>query len=164
VADLLECLIQINALRHTTSRLAELARTVGPERWTAAGDPLAGLAAAMIAAEEALAAFLVAALPHGPSLAHHHESSNAQERPSRRPGEAPHTWRFFDLRHTNLAVLDRCSAEDLSQRVSSGDRRETTIADMVAIMLARDTVTVGELRAHLALDSAPRFSRSHSQS
>jgi hypothetical protein len=43
-------------------------------------------------------------------------------------------------------MLDRCTAADLAGVVAWSGRPSTSVADLVAIMLANDTEALGELR------------------
>lgn len=53
---------------------------------------------------------------------------------------------FVASRGANLAMLDRCTAAELAGFVAWPGRPSTTVADLVAIMLANDTEALGELR------------------
>ena len=146
MADLLECLLQISALRHTTNRLAEVTSDATPGCSIGAAKGESGVPAWLIAAEEELAAQLQDALPGGPALAPGSDFPHARPQNSPLAGEEMRLGRFFLLRRANLAILDRCSAEDLSQRVGQSGSASRTVADMVAIALARDTDALGALR------------------
>ena len=53
---------------------------------------------------------------------------------------------FVAMRRANLAMLDRCTAAELAGVVAWPGRPSTTVADVVAIMLAYDTEALGERR------------------
>jgi len=52
-------------------------------------------------------------------------------------------------------VARSCSAEDLERVGLHPLRREVTIADLVAIMLAHDTDHIGQMRERLGLNERP---------
>jgi len=54
------------------------------------------------------------------------------------------------LRRANLAMLDGCRAAQLSGLVEWQGRPSTTVADLVAIMLAHDAEALGHLRGRRA--------------
>jgi uncharacterized membrane protein YgaE (UPF0421/DUF939 family) len=125
MADLLECLIQIKALRDTLERTASFFRDAPAESeralvWTRMADAERRYAAALGTAAGANAC----------------------------SGDEPDEVRraFVALRHANLAALERCTASELAGAIVWPGRRSTTIADLVAIMLAHDTDVLGELR------------------
>jgi hypothetical protein len=129
MADLLECLIQINALRHALEGVASLRGEAPPENearrvWSRMAD-----------AERRYAAALGAAPGE--------RSSSGGD-----AGEARRA--FAALRQANLALLERCTASQLAAEVDWPGRRSTTVADLVAIMLAHDTEALGHLRGRRA--------------
>ena len=133
MADLLECLIQIAALRDALE-MATDRRSAGlsPEPRPAAvsGPRLAD-------AERRFAAALGAA-----------DAGTASSR-----GDAEDERRaFVALRRANLAKLDACTAAQLCGLVTWPGRPSTTVADLVAIMLANDTEALCELRSARLVD------------
>jgi hypothetical protein len=145
VADLLECVLQISALRHTTSRLAETAVVQASGHRSGPAEMAPELAAALVAAEEDFSVRLVTALPRGPSLDICRDRTLSDESPPWQAADVPFLGRFLMLRRANLAILDRCSAEDLSRPLAlRGVTR--SVADLVADALARDTDALGALR------------------
>jgi hypothetical protein len=124
MADLLECVIQIKALRDTLDRTARL--TERAER----SAPWLPLAEAERRCAVALGTI-----------------GGAGAEPSR-PDDGPafQRERFATLRRANLAMLEGCSAAQLAGFVAWPGRPFTTVADLVAIMLANDTEALGELR------------------
>jgi hypothetical protein len=157
VADLLECLIQIKGLRETTRRLVRAVRegpaTPGdsdrPARRSVDLDRL-------LADERGFADFLTATVPRGGGplmpcgwVPVPHPAPDLVRDSETGPGpDAGHdAAAFMVLRSTNLDLLDRCSAQDLARKGDYPGRGSTAVADLVAIMLARDTEALGACRA-----------------
>ena len=129
MADLLECLIQIKALRETLEKVASLSGNA-----PAAADGV-GVWNRMADAERSYAAALgTAAGETSPSRGVSDEARGV----------------FVALRHVNLSALERCTASQLAGPIIWPGRRSTTVADLVAIMLAHDTEALGHLRGHRA--------------
>jgi uncharacterized damage-inducible protein DinB len=63
--------------------------------------------------------------------------------------------RFRNRRGETIELLASCSAEDLERVGLHPLRREVTIADLVAIMLAHDTDHIGQMRERLGLNERP---------
>ena len=124
MADLLECLIQIKALRETFHRLTGLPTTA----------TRAGSWGQLAETERRYAGALGTAIAGG-----------AETAPSE-DGLGANRDRFVAWRRANLAMLDRCRAAELAGLVEWPGRPSTTVADLVAIMLANDTEELGELR------------------
>lgn len=125
MADLLECLIQIKALRDTLERVASLSGSA-----PAAPADL-GVWKRMADAERSYAAALgTAAGETSPSGGVSDEARRV----------------FVALRHVNLSALERCTASQLAGPILWPGRRSTTVADLVAIMLAHDTENLGGRR------------------
>jgi hypothetical protein len=124
MADLLECLIQIKALRETLHRLTGLPTTA----------TRAGSWGQLAETERRYAGALGTAIAGGAE--------------ADRSGDVPAAERdrFVTWRRANLAMLDRCTAAELAGFVAWPGRPSTTVADLVAIMLANDTEALGELR------------------
>ncbi len=170
VADLLECLIQIKALRDTAARV--VATLPGTAPADARGRLVNARIETLAASEEAFSRILRASLPHGPSLARSAAppdaaapadppapvGSNSPAPDPEAPWAAP-LRRFVATRRATLALLDRCSAADLSAPTPFPGRGMTTVADLVALMLAADTLAVGDLRA--AAETGAGRPRSH---
>jgi len=128
MADLLECLIQIKALGEAlTERGLRSERAPTDRDCAAAWERLAD-------AERRYADALEAVL--------------ADDRRSDTPPDASEAARamFARLRRANLTVLERCTASQLAGLVDWPGRPTTTVADLVAIMLANDIDLLGELR------------------
>lgn len=132
MADLLECVIQIKALRvalDTATGARALPAEPGP-----ADVALSGLWQRMADAERRYAHALGAMAPSRPGVAPEAEgSAEARER-------------FMERRRASLAMLEGCAAAQLAGIVVWPGRPSTTVADLVAIMLAHDTEALGALR------------------
>jgi len=125
VADLLECLIQIKALEHSIGRIERLVAAAP----AAAGAQVAALVARLAAAERTYGRA---------GLGRTDADGSSQPSPT---FEA-----FIAERRANLDVLGACTAADLGSPVAWPGRPCTTVADLVAIMLANDTEVLGEVR------------------
>jgi hypothetical protein len=128
MADLLECVIQIKALG------AALGTAIGARSTSGlVSAELQGVSVwqRMTDAERRYALALGAA---GADIVH-----SGDDAPAARAD-------FASLRRANLAMLDRCTAAELAGVVEWPGRPSTTVADLVAIMLANDTEALGELR------------------
>lgn len=145
MADLLECLIQIKGVGDTPRRLTcrvedaferassreavvDLARAVAARLATAElrfGECLS----LMLSHDRPTLPTVVAAGPDGPLSG------------------TPADWqgRFAERRAGTLQVLESCSAEQLNRIGIEPSRGPMTVADLVALMLAHDTDTLGEL-------------------
>jgi len=128
MADLLECLIQIKALGEA---LAGPACDSAGE--SADGEP-ARVWKRMADAERRYAKALGTRLAGGPPPARSQEGAVAA------------SVVFASLRRANLDMLDRCTAAQLSGLVDWPGRPSTTVADLVAIMLAHDTALLAVFR------------------
>jgi hypothetical protein len=138
MADLLECVIQIKALREPLAAIPEMVPGPIPARNLPemGPDTMPGLWERMADAERRYALALGADIVH-----------SGENAPAARAD-------FAALRRANLAKLDRCTAPDLASFVEWPGRPSTTVADLVAIMLAHDTEVLGAVRgARLALES-----------
>ena len=124
MADLLECLIQVKALRETL---------VLAETGTAEKAPVP-VWQRLAEAERRYALALEGVGPLRPKL-----TPSAQ-------APAGSLAEFVRLRRANLAMLDGYRAAQLSGLVDWPGRPSTTVADLVAIMLANDTEVLGEWR------------------
>jgi len=125
VADLLECLIQIKALEHSVGRIERLVAAAP----AAAGAEIGGLVARLAAAERTYGRAGLGRADGGES-----------------PLPASALAAFIAERRANLKVLAACTAADLGSPVDWPGRPCTTVADLVAIMLAHDTDLIGEVR------------------
>jgi len=131
MADLLECLIQIKALCDTLAHAEAVVRSASGIVSTATdGVTVVGAWPQMADAERRYARALGTAGAAAPA------------------GEGADDARaaFVALRRLNLARLDGCTAAQLGGLVAWPGRQSTTIADLVAIMLAHDTETLAESR------------------
>jgi hypothetical protein len=117
MADLLECVIQIKALRETLHRVTALS----------SGATRGGLWEQLAETERRYAVAL------GTAIAGCADAAAGGEE-------------FVAMRRANLAVLGDCGAAQLAGPVAWPGRRSTTVADLVAIMLANDTEVLGDLR------------------
>ena len=161
MADLLECLVQIRALRETAGRLTSLVRAAPAATWRARPEPdvwapvevLAHLADAELFFGVRLRLMLTEARP---ALAPYDQGALA-----RRAGYLD--WpvetaiaRFAARRAETLELLDGCSAAELDRTGLHARRGEITVADLVATMLAHDTAHVGQIRVRLGAAAAFR--------
>ncbi len=151
MADLLECVLQIKGLRETTDRLRALVGSVEAGRWNrhAPDEPSAvALLVQLVETELVHGAWLRLLLTTPqPVLSGPPDASVVAE------AGGPHVLfnRFLSERLANLDLLDRCSAGDLARWGVHGARRQLTVADLVALMLASDTETLGRIRQALSL-------------
>jgi hypothetical protein len=150
MADLLECLLQIKALSETARRVSEMAARWPLSRWTAsAGSPgpsAVSLIEWMAEAERRDGEWLHAMLTlENPGLAIESRPAFISEGASPEQGLE----RFAALRRANLELLGSCDAEMLSRPGILPPRGRITVADMVALMLARDVDSTGRLREML---------------
>ena len=145
MADLLECLIQIKGVGDTPRRLThrvadaldrassreavvDLARAVAARLATAElrfGECLS----LILSHDRPMLPTVVTAGPDGPLSG---TSDDWQER-------------FAARRAETMQVLESCSAEQLNRIGIEPSRGPMTVADLVALMLAHDTDTLGEL-------------------
>jgi len=132
MADLLECLIQIKALREALG-LGTRAIDGGTSPEMGPGT-ISEVWQRMAEAERRYAMALGTAIAGGA------EPAPADD------GPGANRDRFVTWRRANLAMLDRCTAADLAGFVAWPGRPSPTVADLVAIMLANDTEALGELR------------------
>ncbi len=148
MADLLECLIQIKGVGDTPRRLtcrvedtferassreaaADLARAVAARLATAElrfGECLS----LMLSHDRPMLPPVITATPDGPLSG------------------TPQDWqeRFVARRGETMRALESCSAEQLNRIGIEPSRGPMTVADLVALMLAHDTDTLGELIAN----------------
>jgi hypothetical protein len=126
MADLLECLIQIKALEQSIGRIERIVPAIPPGSRAGADALVAGL----IEAERACARVGLG-----------RETVNAAG------ASAPAVDVFIAERRANLAVLQASTAADLGRHIDWPGRPGTTLADLVAIMLANDTDRIGDLQA-----------------
>jgi hypothetical protein len=125
VADLLECLIQVKALEHSIGRIERLVAAAP----AAAGAEIGALVATLASAEHTYGRVGLGRTGAGES-----------------PAPTPALAAFVAERRANLDVLRACTAADLGSPVAWPGRRNTTVADLVAIMLANDTEVLGEVQ------------------
>ena len=143
MSDLLECLLQIKGLRETADRLAEVA---SGERAAGAAHLLARMAEIELVHGAWLRLMLAAPRPSLPGFEdralgdvarrHHWDVTRARDR-------------FLAYRRDNLELLDGCSADDLARTAVHATRREMTVADLVALMLASDVERLAEINRTL---------------
>jgi hypothetical protein len=156
MADLLECLLQIKGLRETADRLAALVKSVDANRWNhapgpeeaSAADLLVRLAEIEILHGVWLRLMLASARPALPVFDEHGLVNLGRYR-HWEVNEALE--RFLARRGDNLELLESCSANDLSRTGVHPIRRDMTIADVVALMLATDVERLGEIRRALGI-------------
>jgi hypothetical protein len=125
VADLLECLIQIKALGHSISRLERFVAGAPP----AARDAVGAVLQRLLEAEGAYGRAGLGAAAAFPECQ-----------------AAGRLAQFVALRRAHLVVLERLSAEELGRIVDWPGRPGTSVADLVAMMLAHDTERIGEIQ------------------
>jgi hypothetical protein len=133
MADLLECVIQIKALRETLAAMPELVSGPIPARNLPEmrPDTMPGLWERMADAERRYALALGVA---GGDIVRSGEDETAARSD------------FAALRGANMDRLEHCAADELAGFVEWAGRPSTTVADLVAIMLANDTDVLGEVR------------------
>ena len=132
MADLLECVIQIKALG-ATLEMASLSVSAG----SSPGMENVSISAAwrrMADAERRYAQALGM------------EAGSRRGVASEPEGAAGAREAFLEQRRANLAMLEGCTAARLAGSVEWPGRPSTTVADLVAIMLAADTEVLGDLR------------------
>lgn len=159
MADLLECLLQIKALKETSSRVAALLHEAPAEAWTrrpeldiwAPVEVLAHLADVELVYGVRLRLMLTSVHPVLPRFDQDVLAARAHY-VAWKPALALE--RFHVRRSDSLEVLDGCSAEDLERTGVHPTRGDMTVADMVALMLAHDTDHVGQIRQRLGLADA----------
>ncbi len=159
MADLLEALLQIKALAETPARVTELLHSTDADRWTLRRRPaewapvevLAHLADTELLFGLRVRLILSASRPSLPVLEQHALAERAGYL-SWPPAMALN--RFCVRREETIELLASCSAEDLERVGLHPVRREITLADLVAIMLAHDTDHVGQMRERLGLNAA----------
>ncbi|HSP91280.1 MAG TPA: hypothetical protein VLN08_10245 [Vicinamibacterales bacterium] len=124
MADLLECLIQIKALRETLDMVTGLISAARP---AGLGPVTVSTWQRMAEAERGYAQALGTAAAGPPRV-------------TPASGDAAEAMEvFLALRRANLARLGSCTASQLAAPVAWAGRPATTVADLVAIMLASDT-------------------------
>ena len=146
MADLLECLIQIKGVADTPRRLAlrlaaQAAGGVGGQRglriarWMAEAESrFAGCLTLMLSDDRSALAPLPTVRMSATARQSEGEADAAQ-------------WlsAFSDRRAQTVALLERCSAEQLGRIGLEPSRGPMTVADLVAVMLAHDTDCLGEI-------------------
>jgi hypothetical protein len=156
VADLLECLIQIKGLAETPRRLEQRtasAASTGAIRLSAAARVARRMAEAETCFGRCLALMLaevepvLPVLPRVAGISGNVAGLDGASMPAGREADAGRHWRdqFSARRAATLAVLDRCSAAQLNRIGLEASRRPLTVADLVAVMLAHDTDSLGEV-------------------
>jgi hypothetical protein len=149
MADLLECLIQIKALRHTLTRVETAGLSAsGPVSTERGSVTLDSVWQRMADAERRFAAALDTA---GAGIGSSGEAAGDTRRV------------FVALRLSNLARLDGCTAAQLGGSVEWPGRPAMTVADLVAIMLAHDTEALGDLRGARPGDRSRRPRRGRAE-
>jgi hypothetical protein len=142
---LLECLIQIKGVADTPRRLA--VRVAGMDGQTIphvdsdrrAREVAARMAAAELVFGDCLSRMLTAERPELPALPSGHAATDGS-------CSAAEAQKLFAARRADtVCVLDRCSAEQLNRIGLEPFRGPMTVADLVAVMLAHDTDSLGDL-------------------
>jgi uncharacterized damage-inducible protein DinB len=154
MADLLECLIQIKALHETVPRLERLLADAPARRWRSRPAPdvwaplevLAHLADAELFFGARLRLILTGDRPFLQPFDQDRLAARARYQ-EWSPQAALE--RFRARRRENLELLDTCSADDLGRIGIHPARGETTLADLVALLLAHDTDHLGQIRERL---------------
>ena len=145
VADLLECLIQIKGVADTPRRLAvRMSQMTGgptphPDADRRAREVTSRMAWAELVFRDCLSRMLAAQRPALPPLPSRHPAADGL--PSAVEAQALFTARRADT----VRVLDHCSAEQLNRIGLEPSRGPMTVADLVALMLAHDTDSLGDL-------------------
>jgi uncharacterized damage-inducible protein DinB len=160
MADLLECLVQIRALKETPRRIAKLLAGAPEEAWRrrpaasvwAPVEVLGHLADVELLNGVRVRLMLTGAEPGLPLF--DQEALAARARYLEWQPQYAFD-RFTTRRAETLELLDRCSAADLERTGVHPRRRRVTVADLVALMLAHDTAHVGQMRERLGAAPAP---------
>lgn len=145
MADLLECLIQVKGVADTPRRLAVRAADVRASAASPADaerrvrDVAARLAAAEMVFRDCLSMMLTMDRPALPAL------PGAHAVPATTLSAAEAGAVFEGLRADTVRVLDTCSAEQLNRVGIEPSRGPMIVADLVALMLAHDTDSLGDL-------------------
>lgn len=147
MADLLECLIQIKGVADTPRRLAArtadiCATPISPaEAQRRVREVTTRLAEAEMVYRDCLYMMLTVERPALPEMPGSHPSAGA-------PLSAAEAAAVFTARRTDtVKVLEQCSAEQLNRIGVEPSRGPMTVADLVALMLAHDTDSLGDLVA-----------------
>jgi hypothetical protein len=140
MADLLECLIQIKALGEAPG-LAALAPSAG-DSTEGARTGVSGLWRSMAEAERRYATALGGVTTAGKAAS---DATGGRQ--------ASHREAFIAQRRANLVLLQHCTGAQLAGFVEWPGRPSTTVADLVAIMLAHDTERLAVLRRYLIPNS-----------
>ncbi len=146
MADLLECLIQIKGVADTPRRLAARAADVCANAVSPADaerkvrEVAARLAATEMVYRDCLSMMLTADRPTLPAL----PGSHAAPAATLSAAEAQAV--FAARRADTVQVLEQCSAAQLNRIGIEPSRGPVTVADLVALMLAHDTDSLGDLR------------------
>ena len=156
MADLLECLLQIKALKETPARVAALVEEAAPEAWTRRPDEgvwapvevLAHLADVELVQAVRLRLMLTA---ERPALPRFDQTALARRARYIEWPPALALERFRVRRGDSLEILGDSSAEDLARTGTHPTRGEMSVADLVAMMLAHDTDHVGQMRTRLGI-------------
>ena len=145
VADLLECLIQIKGVADTPRRLAVRmaqmaeAPTPHPDADRRAREVTFRMAGAELVFRECLSRMLAAERPALPPLPGGQPAIDG-------PRSAVEAQALFTARRADtVRALDQCSAEQLNRIGLEPSRGPMTVADLVAVMLAHDTDSMGDL-------------------
>jgi uncharacterized damage-inducible protein DinB len=154
MADLLECMVQIRALRETAPRLATLVATAPDTAWTrrpaaetwSPVEVLAHLADAELFFGTRLRLMVTSERPH---LEPWDQARLAERASYLRWSPEQALDRFTQRRQDTLELLDGCSAEDLGRVGVHATRGPMSVADLVATMLAHDTDHVAQIRLRL---------------
>ncbi len=156
MADLLEALLQIKALADTPARAAALVRTTDPARWAVRRAPgewapvevLAHLADAEIVFGLRVRLILTSERPALPAL----DQRTLAERAAYLSWPTAVALERFRLRRAEtVELLASCSASELGRVGVHPRRREVSVADLVAIMLAHDTDHLAQMRERLGV-------------
>jgi len=158
LADLLEALLQIKALADTPARAGDLVRSSDAARWAVRRTPgewapvevLAHLADAELVFGLRVRLILTAERPALPVLA---QRALAERAGYLSWSPATALERFRVRRGETVELLASCSADELGRVGVHPVRREITLADVVAIMLAHDTDHLAQMRERLGVDA-----------
>ncbi|MGE5236428.1 MAG: DinB family protein [Acidobacteriota bacterium] len=156
MADLLECLVQVRALRETSKRLEALLRSFPLPLWIRrepAGTATASEVVARLADAELLSGTwlrLMLTVEQPVLRGVDRDALAARARYAEWPPLLALS-RFRTRREETLELLEGCDAEDLARIGRHSERGEITVADLVAMMLAHDTDRLGEIRERLEL-------------
>jgi hypothetical protein len=145
VADLLECLIQIKGLADTPRRFAQRtgAAVAGSRSPEETAQRARDVAWRLLSAERTFRDSLLLMLSHDRPTVSALGAVDEMATTPHSPGDCERA--FAAERAETVRLLDACSADQLNRVGIETSRGPMTVADLVAVMLAHDTDTLGQL-------------------